>query len=142
MLAVAQKLQFIQYKNRGNLTLLLTKDLLGSKIGGFQYICIAISRMRLGSHNVMIEHGRWQRHKVEYPERMCEECRVIEDEYHIIVECKRFHSFRKRLLPKFLIERPNMYKLITFINTTSGKNLKDFGLFCHKVLLHYNNNVL
>ena len=90
----------------------------------------------------MVERGRWQRPKVEYQERMCEECRVIEDEYHIIVECKRFYSFRKRILPKFLIERPNMYKLITFINTTSVKNLKDFGLFCHKVLLYYNNNVL
>ena len=51
VLAVAQKLQFLQSKNRGNLTLLLTKDLFGSKIGGFQKTCaqkkLQVSELRL-----------------------------------------------------------------------------------------------
>ena len=107
-----------------------------------KFIRVAISRMRLGSHNFMIERGRWHRPKLEYPDRVCEECGVVEDEYHIIIECKRFDSFRTKFLPKFLIVRPNMYKFISFINTTTGKNLKNFGLFCHRVLFNYNNNVL
>lgn len=45
----------------------------------------AITRFRLGSHNLPIETGRWGRVKRE--ERLCRSCQVLGDERHILYQC-------------------------------------------------------
>ena len=44
-----------------------------------------ITRFRLGSHNLPIEKGRWNR--VRRDQRVCTACDVLGDEKHIIYEC-------------------------------------------------------
>ena len=106
------------------------------------YIRIALARMRLGSHNFMVERGRWERPKRDYLLRRCLVCDDIEDEYHIIMKCTRYSALRKRLLPKNLYTNPSMFKMINFIDTSKGKILKYFGIFCHKVFMDYNRSVV
>ena len=106
-----------------------------------KYIRTAISKLRLGSHNFLIERGKWQCPKLDVSSRKCEICHVIEDEYHIMLECKRFVDLRNRYLPKLIIRRPSMYTFLNFLNTVEGKNLQSFGIFCYKVLTEYNNSV-
>ena len=89
-----------------------------------KYIRIALAKLRLGSHNFMVERGRWVRPKIDYLLRRCQQCEDIEDEYHIIMICTRFTALRKRLLPKNLYNNPSLFKLINFINTSTGKDLK------------------
>ena len=45
----------------------------------------AITRFRLGSHNLPIETGRWSRVKRE--ERLCRTCKVLGDERHLLFQC-------------------------------------------------------
>ena len=106
-----------------------------------KYIRVAITRFRLGSHNFMVERGRWQRPKLDFINRKCDLCLIVEDEYHISIECPRFETLRIRYLPRYLLVRPNMFKFINFINNVEGRNLKLFGIFCHKVLTDYCNNI-
>ena len=107
-----------------------------------KYIRMAISKFRLGSHNFLIERGRWQCPKLEYLSRICSECKDIEDEFHVVLKCFRYLNLRKQYLPKHLYEKPSMYKFIQFLNTANGTTLKRFGLFCHKVLIEYRNNFI
>ena len=45
----------------------------------------AITRFRLGSHNLPIETGRWSR--TPRMERLCPNCAILADEYHFLFYC-------------------------------------------------------
>ena len=103
----------------------------------------ALSKIRLGSHNFMIERGRWQHPKINYPKRTCIICNEIEDEYHVIMVCQRTAELRKKYLPRHLYVRPSMFKFINFVNTATGMSLRNFSIFCHKLVIWYDkSNIL
>ena len=43
---------------------------------------IAMSRLRMSSHTLLIERGTWL--KIPPNVRLCDECNVLEDEYHVM----------------------------------------------------------
>ena len=86
----------------------------------------------------MIERGRWQRPKVEFINRICGDCKVIEDEFHVVLQCKRFTELRKKYLPYKLYENPSMHFFIHFLNNASTSELRSLGIFCHKMFHEYN----
>ena len=52
--------------------------------------CNAISKLRMPSHRLEIEAGRWVRvNRVPVNERKCILCNVMDDEYHFVLECQR-----------------------------------------------------
>ena len=104
------------------------------------FIRIAITKLRLGSHYFMIERGRWK--KLELIDRLCIFCNEIEDEYHIVMCCKRYNNLRKKYLPKTLIDKPSMFKFVNFLNTKDIKSLKNLGLFIFNVFKLYEENEL
>ena len=60
---------------------------------------IALSRLRLSCHQLMIEKGRHHRPSLERSERKCPHCKdKIEDECHFITSC-----------PLYLTERGELY---------------------------------
>ena len=103
---------------------------------------IALTKFRLGSHSFMVERGKWFRPKKEHEDRICDRCLVIEDEYHITIQCKRFDNLRKKYISRQLLDRPSMYKFVQFLNNASGTELKNLSIFCHKVLISYRDTVL
>jgi len=106
-----------------------------------RFLRVALSKLRLGSHNLMIERGRWERPMVEYSSRTCEVCGVVEDEYHVFIECPRFNNLRNTFLPISLIINPSMKKFVHFLNTAREKQLRMLALFCHKMFIQYDNEV-
>ena len=51
----------------------------------------AISKLRMSSHCLEIEAGKWVRvNRAPVNERKCTLCNVIEDEYHFVIECQRY----------------------------------------------------
>ena len=53
-----------------------------------KHLRTAIAKIRMSSHIFFIERGRWL--KIERKKRTCEQCGIIEDEFHIFLECPRF----------------------------------------------------
>ena len=104
------------------------------------FIRIAITKLRLGSHYFMIERGRWK--NLEYIDRLCIECNDIEDEFHVIMCCKKYADLRKKYLPTYLYEKPSMSKFLDFLNCNSAAKLKKLGLFLHFVFILYEQNEL
>ena len=86
------------------------------------YIRIALTRLRLGSHHLSSERGRWN--KTEFHERKCIICDDVEDEYHFVLCCPRYHDLRSKYIPKTLYQRPSMFKFIEFLNCKDMLKLK------------------
>ena len=96
------------------------------------YIRIALTKLRLSSHHLMIEKGRWN--GINYVERKCNLCNDLEDEYHFVMCCVKYYDLRKRYLPKDLINNPSMFKFISLLNSQDLVLLKKLGLFIHNAL--------
>ena len=107
-----------------------------------KYIRIALTKLRLGSHNLMVERGRWTRPITDFNQRLCSECLEIEDEYHVVLRCRRFAILRKKYIPNSLVQKPSMFEFIKLINTEDENKLRKLGIFCHKAFNEYNNEVL
>ena len=101
------------------------------------HLRIAISRIRLGSHNFMIERGRWTRPITHHTHRLCKTCDELEDEMHIFLECERYTDLRRKYLSSKLYTNPSMFKFIDYIQKAEGKTLTDLAIFCSKVLKDY-----
>ena len=99
------------------------------------FIRIAITKLRLGSHHLNIERGRWN--NTLLADRKCTICNDIEDEFHFVVICTQFHDLRKKYLPKSLYTNPSMYKFLKFINSNDENQIKKLGLYLHYAFRRY-----
>ena len=55
----------------------------------------AFSKLRLSSHRLKVEAGRWVRPvRIPFEERKCIFCNVIEDEFHFVLECSNYTELR------------------------------------------------
>ena len=64
-----------------------------------------LTKFRISAHNFMIERGRYE--KTPLHNRTCKECYSIEDEVHIILNCKKYRTARKKLFSTVLKFRPS-----------------------------------
>jgi hypothetical protein len=56
-----------------------------------------LMRLRTGAHHLRVETERWQKPRVPRAERVCEKCTwgtTVEDEFHVLFECPRYHHIR------------------------------------------------
>ena len=102
------------------------------------FVRIAITRLRLGSHHLNIERGRWT--NTVLAQRKCTLCDDLEDEYHFVVTCVKFQYLRIKYLPKHLYTNPSMYKFLNFVNTENKSQLRKLGLFLHHAFIKYTND--
>lgn len=92
-----------------------------------------LTKLRVSSHRLEIEVGRWTKpNKTPLDDRKCSVCKVLEDEYHFILECRIYIDLRKKYLPKYYWARPNMMKLIELMKTENANLLKKLGAYIEK----------
>ena len=101
----------------------------------------ALSKIRLGSHNFMIERGRWVTPKLDINVRLCSSCQTLEDVYHCLIDCPRFKNQRKSL-PSIFTEKPSMSKLVSLFKTENIAHLKKLALVCQRIMNCYDNYML
>ena len=58
---------------------------------------ISTTRLRLSSHYLKVETGRWSR--INYEDRTCV-CGVVQDEAHVLLSCQRAEHLRERFIDK------------------------------------------
>ena len=63
------------------------------------------TKFRLSSHKLLVERGRWMKHKLQYEMRKCTLCdsENIEDEYHVTLECQQLKDLRTNYKKKVLL---------------------------------------
>lgn len=101
------------------------------KLNVFKYIQ-ATSRLRMSSHRLAIESGRWARPcKVPVDQRKCTICGVLEDEYHFVLECRLYNDLRIRYIPPYFWKRPSMFKFVELLNSSNTNYLRRLGTFSY-----------
>ena len=101
------------------------------QINVFKYMQ-ALSKLRMSSHRLAIESGRWAR-PISPPmnKLKCENCNVLEDEFHFMIECKIFIELRTKYIPKYYWKRSSMYRCIELLNTTNVQLLRNMSQYIY-----------
>ena len=70
----------------------------------------ALSRLRLSSHNLAIETGRYT--GIPRHERICTSCNmnVVENEFHFLLACPHYIDLRRKYLPAYYCSWPSLHK--------------------------------
>ena len=92
----------------------------------------ALTKIRISSHNLRIESGRYGRQRIERSDKVCTVCNSgeIEDEYHFILICPAYSDFRKNYISrKYFRVRPNMFKLLQLLNSSNVRILLNLSRF-------------
>ena len=106
------------------------------KIVNVEKFCKSMSRLRVSSHRLAVETGRWQKpNPIPYGERICNVCSTLDDEFHFVLECVQFRELRIKYIPKFFWERPNMFKFIDLMKSSNENTVKDLSMFVHYAFL-------
>ena len=74
---------------------------------------IALTRLRVSSHRLQLEAGRWSKpHSTPTNERLCMFCNKLEDEFHLLFECRLYNLLRQELIKPFYTRRCSMHKAV------------------------------
>ena len=94
---------------------------------------ISLCRLRLASHRLEIETGRWTKPiKTPLEARKCKLCGILEDEYHFVFECSLYLELRKKYISKYYWKRPSMMKLIELFSSESTNQLQKLSVYTQK----------
>ena len=92
--------------------------------------CQAFSRLRMSSHRLEIESGRWTRpNSTPLDDRKCNLCNILEDEFHFVLECTMFVELRKKYISRYYWNRPSMHKFISLINNDNETCIRNLSTF-------------
>ena len=96
-----------------------------------QQLRISLSKLSLSSHLLNVERGRWN--NLPLVNRVCELCNVLEDEFHVFIECPRYKRLRELYIPKSIVEKPSMFSFIKFLKCEKNTDLIRLGKFSAKM---------
>ena len=74
----------------------------------------ALVRLRLSSHSLRIESGRYGQNRISRNERICQFCSIgdIEDEYHFVLVCTMYNELRVKYINRYYRRNPSVFKFI------------------------------
>ena len=100
-----------------------------------------ITKIRLSSHNLFIETGRYI--GIVRNERKCIWCslNVLEDEFHFVLQCAKYNDLRKKYIKKYYWSRPSTFKLVQLLSVENRKEVCNLGKFIHLACKARNNLV-
>ena len=75
-----------------------------------------MTRLRVSSHRLEIESGRWNKPRVIPLDRKCKNCSILEDEIHFILESRLYTELRTKYIKKYYWKRQNIPKFIALFN--------------------------
>ena len=96
-----------------------------------------LTRIRISSHSLNVQVGRYQRNRTIRSERYCVYCnlRDVEDEYHFILICPCYRDLREKYIKRFYYFRPSMYKFIEMVKSGKRNILLNLCIYIKSALL-------
>ena len=88
-----------------------------------------VARLLTSSHRLRVETGRWGRPVIPYESRICTMCHKLDDEFHFLLECPRYHDMRRQYLPTYFRVRPSVFKCIELLNTNNDKTVRSLAKY-------------
>ena len=84
-----------------------------------------LTKLRLSSHNYLVERGRWLKPKLPYIDRKCTLCNIpdIQDEYHVNLCCVYFKELRRKYIKPYYYKRHSMNKFVELMKTRNKREI-------------------
>lgn len=101
----------------------------------------ALARLRVSSHRLEIESGRWVRTYRPVNERFCNFCNCLEDEYHFVIECRLYNALRDKYIDHFYWNRPSMYKFVELMTSDNPRKIANLAIYTYKAFKIRNNEM-
>ena len=98
---------------------------------------IAFAPLVTSSHRLKVEAGRWARPVTPVEERLCDQCKKLDDEYHFLLECNKFSVLRTRFIPRYYYVRQSMFKFVQLINSMNCKTVRQLGKYIYHAFSQY-----
>jgi hypothetical protein len=92
----------------------------------------ALTRLRVSSHRLCVETGRWKQPVTPFSERLCQICSKLEDEYHFLFECPLYDNLRKQFIKPYYLNRSNMFKCLELLQSDNKKINRNLAMYVHK----------
>ena len=93
----------------------------------------SFSKLRMSSHRLEIEAGRWVRPtRKPLDERKFSFCNAIEDEFHFVLECQLYSNLRKTHISKYNWRRPSIANFLQLLNSENLHCIRKLGAFIHQ----------
>ena len=81
---------------------------------------VHVSKLHTSSHRLEVEMGRLARpERIEFENRKCKHCQILEDEFHFMLECLLYSNIRTLYVKRYYYTRPNMFKLTELMSSNS-----------------------
>ena len=65
---------------------------------------IALSKLKMSSHRLEIEVGRWARpYRTPLDQQKCHACNTLGDEFHFLLECRLYTEIRNKNIRKYCL---------------------------------------
>ena len=93
-----------------------------------------MSKLRLSSHKLRIETGRYKQQRTDRSLRKCQFCNSqdLEDEYFFLLICPLYTDIRKKYISKSYFVRPSVYKFVYLMSSTDTYIQKKLGQYVHE----------
>ena len=93
----------------------------------------ALTRFRHSAHRLAIETGRWHKpYKIPRPDRKCQLCDTLEDEFHFPFECTMFTELCKQYIKPYFWERPNIIKFTELLCSENKTTVINMSMYICK----------
>ena len=90
----------------------------------------ALTKLRVSSHRLEIEAGRWTKPQITPREnRLCKQCNLLEDEFHFLFECTLYSNIRQQHIKPYFTRRISMHKAIELCKTENSSSLKNLATY-------------
>ena len=98
-----------------------------------------LTRLRLSSHRLEIETGRWHKpQKTPRNQRKCTFCNTLEDEFHFLLECPLYDDLRQVFIKSYFWRRPNILKFTELLKLENTESLRKLAMYVHKGFIRRN----
>jgi len=73
-----------------------------------------MSQLRLSSHSLYVETGRYSRQRIDRNQRHCTVCnsQVIDDEFHFVIKCPIYEHYKEKKLYQILLYKKTKHAQI------------------------------
>lgn len=95
-----------------------------------------LCNFRVSNHKLQIETGR--HNNIALENRLCDQCHVLEDELHFLIECSKYNTQREELFNivsnscQIFSTLSNENKMIYLMSCENENIIKEVGDFIHK----------
>ena len=88
-------------------------------------------RLRVSSHSLRIQTGRYGNDRLPRNERICVYCDLndIDDELHLLLKCPCLNNLRLTFIPRYHCNRISMFKLIELLKSENRNVFVKIGKF-------------